>query len=641
MAGSYYSEDIIENVRSANDIVDVIGQYVHLTKRGSSYVGLCPFHNEKTPSFNVTPSRQMFYCFGCGTGGNVFTFLMKYENMTFPEAVRSLAERAGIALPEREFTAEDRRKQDRKTKLLAINKDAAVYFYHALRSHDGQKAYEYFKKRALSDETMTNFGLGYSLPFRDDLYRYLKQKDWDDDMIRASGLCAFDEKQGMHDRFWNRAMFPIQDLNGKVIAFGGRVMGDGIPKYVNSPETEIFDKSRNMYGLYLARRTKKDYMILCEGYMDVIALHQAGFSNACASLGTSLTDGHCQLLKRFTKKVCLSYDSDGAGVKAALRAIPMLHAVGIETKVIHMDPFKDPDEFMKGSGPEEYEKRIAEAENGFFFRVRKTAEQYDLSDPGAKTRFMEDVASMLLSLDAGMERSNYLAAVASKYEVREKDLNDLLIKAAREEGRRKEKAVRIAETAAASGRPVAGRGPGRTGGSLSSGRGSDPMEIRGREGPPPAGTAETAEAQERLVPEGIRKSERMLLSWIAFSPGILPQISPYIGREDFEEEVFQQVYDEIVREITETGQVLPAKVVNLFSTADDQVEVGKIFSTGIEELKDEKDRQKALKETLTRVKQERIESLGKGKAAAEASTFTKLKEERQKLKELTGAVFSV
>lgn len=632
---AFYDDETIENVRAANDIVDVIGSVVHLKKTGSNYMGLCPFHNEKTPSFSVSEQKQMFHCFGCGVGGNVYTFLMKYDNLTFPEAVQSLAERAGITLPEREMTSEERRKADLRTKLLELNKDAAVYFYRALRNKSGETALKYFRDRQLSDETMKNFGLGYSLPYRDDLYKYLKAKGYDDSLIRQSGLCRFDEKYGMQDLFWNRVMFPIMDISGKVIAFGGRVMGDAKPKYLNSPEGPAFSKSHNMYGLNIARSSKKTYMILCEGYMDVIALHQAGYTNACASLGTSLTDGHCILLKRMKKPVYISYDMDGAGVKAARRAIPMLHAAGIDTKVIHMEPYKDPDEFMKGLGPDEYEKRVAEAENGFFFLARKAAEEHDLSDPGDKTRFMQDVAQILLILNPGMERSNYLAAFAEKYGVREADLNGLLIEAASEESARRTAAARRHEMQEKRA-PAKGQRPGSA--AVQRGRGgADGFRDRAPDDGLPMQIDETihyddgGQEESAYVPEGIKKSERMLLSWIAFSPGILQTIAPSIGEDDFEEGVLRQVYSELVREITETGAAVPAKAVNLFTDVESQTEVGSIFSSGVEEIKDEKDREKALRETLVRVKQQRIDALGTGPHAAEASTFRTLVDERKKL----------
>lgn len=343
----YYSDELVEEVRSRNDIVDVIGSYVHLQKKGSTYFGLCPFHNEKTGSFSVSPNKQMYYCFGCGAGGNVFTFLMQYENFTFPEAMQELADRVGIELPKQEMTSAQRREADRRTQLLEINKEAAKYFYMLLRGPRGQRAHEYFKKRELSDETMQKFGLGYSDQYSDDLYKYLRSKGYDDEILKETGLVTIDEVRGGHDKFWNRAMFPIMDVHNRVIGFGGRVMGDGEPKYLNSPETKIFDKSRNLYGLNIARSTRKNQLLLCEGYMDVIALHQAGFDNAVASLGTALTSGHASLLKRYTNEVYLTYDSDGAGVKAALRAIPILKEVGITTKVINMRPYKDPDEFIK------------------------------------------------------------------------------------------------------------------------------------------------------------------------------------------------------------------------------------------------------------------------------------------------------
>ena len=280
---AFYSDELIEEVRSRNDIVDVVGGYVRLQKKGNTYFGLCPFHNEKTGSFSVSPHKQMYYCFGCGAGGNVFTFLMQYENFTFGEAMQTLADKVGVELPKQEMSAAQKREADKRARLLEINKEAAKYFYTLLRNPRGQKAYQYFKNRALSDETMQKFGLGYSDQYSDDLYRYLRSKGYEDEILKESGLITYDEVKGGHDKFWNRAMFPIMDVHNHVIGFGGRVMGDGEPKYLNSPETKIFDKSRNLYGLNIARSTRKDQLLLCEGYMDVIALHQAGFDNAVAS----------------------------------------------------------------------------------------------------------------------------------------------------------------------------------------------------------------------------------------------------------------------------------------------------------------------------------------------------------------------
>ena len=366
----YYPEELIEEIRVKNDIVSVISGYVRMQKKGSNYFGLCPFHNEKSPSFSVSPSKQMYYCFGCGAGGNVITFVMEYENLTFQESVKMLADRAGVNLPELEYNEETRQKESRRAKLLEINKEAAKYYYYMLRSPRGRTGYQYLAGRQLSEETMKKFGLGYADGAGSDLTAYLKSKGFADELINESGLTGFDEKRGVHDKFWNRVMFPIQDSNHRVIGFGGRVMGDAKPKYLNSPETMIFDKSRNLYGLNFARTSRKGNIILCEGYMDVIAMHQAGFTQAVASLGTAFTTGQASLLGRYTEDVLLVSDSDGAGVNAAMRAIGILKESGLRGKVIDMQPYKDPDEFMKNMGAEAFQERIDQAQNSFFFELK-------------------------------------------------------------------------------------------------------------------------------------------------------------------------------------------------------------------------------------------------------------------------------
>lgn len=331
----YYPEEIVEEVRQRNDIVDVISGYVGLQKRGSNYVCCCPFHGEKTPSFYVSRSKQIYKCFGCGEGGNVTSFVMKYENCTFPEALKILADKAGIKLPEAEYSQEAKRRENRRQKLLAVNKEAAKFYYYQLRCERGTKAREYLDKRALSEETRKNFGLGYAPIKGEELLIYLRQKGYTDDLIRDVGLAKVDERRGTVTQFWNRVIFPIQDINHRVIGFGGRIMGadDKGPKYLNSPETEIFDKSRNLYGMNYARTARTGNIILCEGYMDVISMHQAGFTQAVASLGTAFTPGQAGLIKKYTKDVLLAYDSDGAGVKAALRAIGILKDAGMSGKL--------------------------------------------------------------------------------------------------------------------------------------------------------------------------------------------------------------------------------------------------------------------------------------------------------------------
>ena len=317
---SFYSQELVEEIRSRNDIVDVVSSYVKLQRKGSNYVGVCPFHNDHSPSMSVNQPRQIYHCFSCGAGGDVFKFVMEYENLTFPEAMKVLADRAGIDLPEQDNVKRDREQEDLKSKILEMNKLAASYYYYLLRQPEGKQGLDYLTGRQLSKETIQKFGLGYSSKHGNALYKYLKSKGYSDTLLKESGLMQVDEKRGMYDKFWNRVMFPIMDNRKRVIGFGGRVMGDGKPKYLNSPETPVFDKSRNLYGLHLARTSRKPNIILCEGYMDVIAMHQAGFNQAVASLGTAFTQQQSTILKRYTDEVLLTYDSDDAGIKEIGRA---------------------------------------------------------------------------------------------------------------------------------------------------------------------------------------------------------------------------------------------------------------------------------------------------------------------------------
>lgn len=555
----YYSDELIEEVRSRNDIVDVIGGYVRLQKKGSSYFGLCPFHNEKTGSFSVTPSKQMFYCFGCGAGGNVFTFLMKYENYTFGEAMQTLADRVGIELPKQELSEAQKREADERSRLLEINKEAAKYFYALLRNPRGERAYEYFKNRQLSDETMQKFGLGYSDQYSDDLYRYLRKKGYDDEILKKSGLVTIDEVRGGYDKFWNRAMFPIMDVHNRVIGFGGRVMGEGEPKYLNSPETRIFDKSRNLYGLNIARTSRRNQLLLCEGYMDVISLHQAGFDNAVASLGTALTSGHANLLKRYTKEVYLTYDSDGAGVKAALRAIPILKEVGITTKVINMRPYKDPDEFIKALGADEYQKRIDEAENSFLFEIRILNEQYDMNDPASKTAFFNETAQKLLGFSEELERNNYIQAVAEKYFVTVEELKKLVNNLA-----------------------------------IKGGIVKAPTPLK-------SGINENKKKED-----GMKQSQKLLLTWLIEDTRLFKTIEGLITPEDFTEELYHRVAEKLFEQYKTEGAVNPAQIVSMEAGEEEQREIASLFNATIHEVETQNEMEKALKETIIRIKQNSI-----------------------------------
>ena len=580
----YYSDEIIEEVRSRNDIVDVISSYVKLQKKGSSYFGLCHFHNEKSPSFSVSRGKQMYYCFGCGAGGNVFTFLMEYENYTFQEALKYLADKAGVELPQTEYSAQAKERADLKAILLEINKIAAQYFYVQLKSSKGKAGLSYLKRRELSDDTIKAFGLGYSNKYSDDLYRYLKERGYKDEMIAKAGLISIDERHGAHDKFWNRVMFPIMDVNSRVIGFGGRVMGDAKPKYLNSPETLIFDKSRNLYGLNRARSTRKPYFLLCEGYMDVISLHQAGFTNAVASLGTALTPGHASLIKRYVKEVYLTYDSDEAGTKAALRAIPILKDVGITAKIIRMEPYKDPDEFIKNLGAEAFEERIGRARNGFMFSLEVLERDYDMHSPEGKTDFMREVARRLGEFEEEIERNNYIEAVAQAYHVGYEELRKLVVKTAVQQGLAK---------------PV-----------------SRPKQTR-------------KEKKE----DGNITSQKVLLTWLIEDENIFSQICKYISPEDFTGDIYRTVAS-ILYEQYEKQQVNPAQIMNHFTDEEEHREVASLFHTKIKELTTLGEQEKALKETIIRVKNHSIEEAARNLAPTDIAGLQRLMEAKRQLQDL-------
>lgn len=422
----YYGEDIVEEVRQKTDIVDLVGQYVHLKKKGSSYFGLCPFHGEKTASFSVSPGKQIFYCFGCGKAGDSIRFLMEYENLSFVEALEELAERANVTLPKEE--KRDKGEEDLRYKILEINKQAALFYVKQLRSEKGKQGLAYCAKRKLSGESITHFGLGYAGKERDSLYQYCKSLGFKDRVLQESGLFSFKEN-GVYDKFFNRLIFPIMDLHNRVIGFGGRVMGDGEPKYLNSPETKLFDKSRNLFALNFSRKSRANYFILCEGYMDVISLHQWGFSEAVAALGTAFTEQQADLMKRFNSLIYLCFDSDGAGKKACKRAISILREKKLEGKVIRLSPYKDPDEFLKAEGKEAFEKRVEEAKNAFLWEVEEKKTEFDLHDPAGMQKYMESIAELLrISFSDPVERENYLKAVAREQMLKAENLQHLVDK---------------------------------------------------------------------------------------------------------------------------------------------------------------------------------------------------------------------
>lgn len=564
----YYSEDTIEEVRSRNDIVDVIGGYVTLKRRGNSYLACCPFHHEKTPSFHVNRDKQMYHCFGCGVGGNVLTFIMEYENFSFPEAVKLLAERAGVALPEQSVSKEQRQRENYKIVLKEMNRTAAIYFNYLLTaSPAGARALEYYHNRGFSDETIRQFGLGYANIYENDLYQYLKKQGYTDAQMKDSGLVRIDERKGGQDMFWNRAMVPIMDINGKVVGFGGRVLGDGLPKYINTKETAVFDKSHTLFAMNLARRSKRRGIILCEGYMDVIAMHQAGFDNAAASLGTALTMGHATIVKRYTDEVYLAYDSDGAGRKATMKAIGILREVGIATRIIDLRPYKDPDEFIHNLGKEVFEKRIADAVTGIVFEIDGIAQNYNLKDPEEKIRFAKDAAKRLSALDEPVVRHSYIDAVAEKYKLNPDDLKAMVTK-----------------------------------------YGTIGMQTQAAEEPEtPRVQTVSAEHTGETAEEKATQPQRLLLTWMVGKPELFRILDGILSEDDFVDADYYAVAKRLFEQYRETGTVNPAAVVNLFEDIEKQRLVAKILQTELDFEIEETEKEAVINDLVRKVKMTRID----------------------------------
>lgn len=565
-----YPEEVVEEVRMKNDIVDVISGYVKLQKKGSNYFGLCPFHNEKSPSFSVSPSKQMYYCFGCGAGGNVITFVMEYENYSFMEALQMLADRAGVALPKQEYSKEAKEAADLRTALLEINRMAANYYYFQLTNPQGEVGYRYLRDRQLTDDTIRHFGLGFANKTSDDLYRYLRAKGYDDKILKETGLVTIEER-GAHDKFWNRVMFPIMDVNNRVIGFGGRVMGAGEPKYLNSPETKLFDKSRNLYGLNYARLSREKYILICEGYMDVIAMHQAGFTNSVASLGTAFTTQHAALLKRYTDKVVLTYDSDGAGTKAALRAIPILRDVGMSIRVLNMQPHKDPDEFIKNMGAEAFRERIEQARNSFLFEIDVLKRNYEMDDPEQKTGFYNQVAKKLCEFPEALERENYLEAVSREFFINYEDLKRLV---------------------------------NRMGARLG------PVAPREEE-------ENTAGKKKKDREDGRNQSQRLLLTWLIENPFLFDKIEGIITPDDFIEDLYHQVA-KMVFDGHAAGNLNPAEILNHFINDEEQYRVvAGLFNASLKESLDNEEQKKAFSETIMKVKKNSLDYASRNAAGIE------------------------
>ena len=501
---------------------------------------------------------------------------MEYENFTFPEAVEYLAERCGMPLPKMEEESPEAKKEaDRKTSLLEIQKEAARYFYYQLKSQRGSLGMAYLKKRQLSDTTITKFGLGYSNKTSNDLYLYLKKKGYSDELLKESGLVTIEER-GTYDKFWNRVMFPIMDVRNRVIGFGGRVMGDGEPKYLNSPETRIFDKSRNLYGINEAKNSRRPNFIICEGYMDVISLHQAGFTNAVASLGTAFTSGQASLIKRYTKEVLLTYDSDKAGVKAALRAIPILKEVGLRARVILLSPYKDPDEWIKNKGAESFEERITEAKNSFLYEIEMLKREYQMEDPEQKTRFYQETAKKLLEFPEELERTTYMEAICKEHEIDYEGLRNMVKRFAYQMGAQPAVMVRTSQ--------------------------KQQTAKQGKEG-------------------GIKESQRLLLTWLIEDMSLFQKLEGLISPRDFTDSFYHMVAEMLYKQYQEERTVNPAKIISKFTKEEEQREAAQLFHTTLTTPMDKKQKETAVNETVYKIKQNWCEYAG-----SHASDFAELEE---------------
>ena len=399
----------LDELTARSDIVDVVSRYVSLKRQGANYFGLCPFHNEKSPSFSVSPDKQIYHCFGCGAGGGVINFVMRAEGLEFRDAVQFLADRCGLKVPQDSI---DPRTARRRERLLALMKDAARFYYDTLWRPEYTPVQRYFAGRGLSRRTMNRFGLGYAPDSFHATMDAMQKKGYTKDELLDAGLVVKNEKGAIYDKFRGRVMFPIIDVRGQVIAFGGRVMDDSKPKYLNSPDTRIFHKGRNLFALNLAKKTQNDYFILAEGYMDVIALHQAGFDSAVASLGTALTAEQARMIARYTKKIIISYDADGAGQAAAQRAIDILKRADLQVNVLRIPGAKDPDEFIKAKGAEAFRRLIEQSEGHNAYRLEQIAAKFDLTEDDQRIEFLKQAAWMLAAIPREIEREVYMGRVA-------------------------------------------------------------------------------------------------------------------------------------------------------------------------------------------------------------------------------------
>jgi DNA primase len=539
MAG-IYPDEVIEEIRNANDIVQVVSEYVKLQKKGRNYFGVCPFHNEKTPSFSVEQSKQIYYCFGCGKGGNVLHFVMEIEHLGFTDALKRLADRANILLPEGS-DEKDIQKEKQKKELVKLNTETARFFHKNLT--EGENAgMEFFLKRGLTQELIRRFGLGYATEDWDKLDKHLMSLGFTRELILMSGLVKQNKNGGYYDIFRNRVMFPIFDVKGDVIAFGGRVLDDSIPKYLNSPENIVFSKSRNLYGLNIAKKSGKSQLVIVEGYMDVISLHQFGINNAVASLGTSLTELQARLLKRYSEEVIIAYDADTAGQSATLRGMEILNNMKCQVRILRVPSSKDPDEFIRERGRQEFVNLIKSAKKLTDYKLSLLYKDADLDSTDGKIDFLNKAADVLAKVDNLVEREMYIKKICKEQFLNNEALRGEIEKRIRADGKQTKNYKTVATVTTVNRNELAhGKG-------------------------------------DRAQMSGLIKAERMLIATICIEDELFGKVKDRIDVEDFSDYAAKEAAQYVFQKITNGNECAPADLLSGLEE-DSRIAFAKIFET--------------------------------------------------------------
>ena len=586
----FYPQELIDEIRIQNDIVSVVSEYVALKQRGSSYFGLCPFHNESTPSFSVSADKQFYYCFGCGESGNVYSFIMRMENCDFVEAVKRLADRAHITLPEPEYSEEARQAERLKQQIYEMNKLAGRYYYAVLHSRNGEKAMQYLTGRQVKPEIQKKFGIGYAPSGINHLYSYLRSKGFETDTMLKSGLVMEDKNgNGVYDRFFNRLMFPIFDMQGRVVGFGGRVIDKGEPKYLNSPETAVFSKSHTLYGMNFAKKARKKEIILVEGYMDMISIYQAGFENVVAGLGTAFNTEHARTLRRLADRVILLYDSDNAGQMAALRAIPVLVGNGFDVMVAQVTDAKDADEFIKKFGSEAFGRLLVDAVNYITFKINCAKKNYNMDNADHKVRFAEEAAKILSEVSNDIERDVYAKETAAVCGIDEAALKGRISK--------------MRDAAEGEFMKEAERKRRRV----------------------------YTESSRDMRPKGIVEAQKTVLCLCAYNEKIMKSVFSVLKPYEFDGEVYKVLAENIYSDYEKKVKREPADMVSCFESLEDQNTAAAVFAVK-PDFEDMTKTEKAITENVRLIKKNYTDRL-----LAEAQTvedIMQLAKEKKKLDEL-------